>query len=236
MTQVSLPNLKQTGANEWEDVEGNDRALRDVINGQLANDNLSGSAGITGANIASATITNDKLANPGSSVYRTIFFAGGALGSTWGAATYLLGSDGIGGGANQMGQSPDSVGTSSGYQFPPVFRFVAADYAVSGLTTKLQIRAQVLANATAPAINFTIGLYPVTVAGGASVLTFTAGTVVSGSTVAINTPPASTVTAGVASAITIPSDGTYMLGVATNASIALNSLVMVAAQLQTRNV
>lgn len=52
MTQVTLPRLNQVGSNEWGDVESNDTALRDVINGKLENDNLSGAAAITRANLA----------------------------------------------------------------------------------------------------------------------------------------------------------------------------------------
>ena len=62
MTQVVLPKLNQTGDNEWADVEDNDKALRDVINGQLDNGNLSGAAGVTGANIANDTIESRHLA------------------------------------------------------------------------------------------------------------------------------------------------------------------------------
>jgi hypothetical protein len=62
MTDVILPRLSQTGANEWADVEANDVALREVINGELDNSNLSGSAGITAANLA-GEIPRAKLAS-----------------------------------------------------------------------------------------------------------------------------------------------------------------------------
>jgi hypothetical protein len=52
MTDILLPKLNQVGDNEWADVEDNDKAIRDVVNGQLDNDNLSGAAGITPANLA----------------------------------------------------------------------------------------------------------------------------------------------------------------------------------------
>lgn len=47
MSKVTLPRLNQTGANEWSDVEANDVALREVINGGLDNENIA-----PGANIA----------------------------------------------------------------------------------------------------------------------------------------------------------------------------------------
>lgn len=51
MSKVILPNRNQTGPNEWADVEGNDNAIVEVVNGDLDNDNLSGDAGITRANL-----------------------------------------------------------------------------------------------------------------------------------------------------------------------------------------
>lgn len=54
MTQVTLPSGSNiTGPNLWSQVYGNDNALREVVNGGLDNENLSGSAGITAAKLAS---------------------------------------------------------------------------------------------------------------------------------------------------------------------------------------
>jgi len=61
MTQVTLPRTNQTGTNEWEDVEANDRALRDVINGNLDNDNIKSAANIAGSKLADASIPYAKL-------------------------------------------------------------------------------------------------------------------------------------------------------------------------------
>lgn len=47
MTIVTLPSINVTGANEWNDVEANDVAIQEVVNGELDNDNLR-----TDANIA----------------------------------------------------------------------------------------------------------------------------------------------------------------------------------------
>jgi len=40
MTQIILPNQNITGPNLWSQVEGNDVAIRDVVNGDLGPDNL----------------------------------------------------------------------------------------------------------------------------------------------------------------------------------------------------
>lgn len=112
----------------------------------------------------------------------------------------------------------------------------AADYAVAGKTAKLRIRTHIFCNATAPAINFTVGLYPLTVAGGADALVITLGTVVTGSTAVLTTPSASTITPAVGSDISLPTDGVYGLAVVTSGTLANNASAMLAAQLQIRNV
>lgn len=111
-----------------------------------------------------------------------------------------------------------------------------ADFPVTGLTTKLRVRAQVSTNGTVPAITFTVGLYPVTFSGAADVLTATLGTVVAGSTVAIASPSANSTTSGASSDVNVPTDGLYCLGVVTSATLTNNAVGMVSAQLQTRNV
>jgi hypothetical protein len=103
------------------------------------------------------------------------------------------------------------------------FPIVAADHSVTLLTAKLRLRASVLSNATAAAITFTFGLYPVTVAGGADTLQFTLGTVVAGSTAAIASPTASTATTATGSDFSLPADGTYALGVVTSGTVGANS-------------
>lgn len=47
MSKVTLPRTNQIGTNEWADVESNDAALAEVINGKLDNENIA-----AGANIA----------------------------------------------------------------------------------------------------------------------------------------------------------------------------------------
>jgi hypothetical protein len=181
-------------------------------------------------NIKNGAVTDAKLASANNSVYRLVFSAETAIGADAGAGKYIMAPAGnVTSGSNLAAANLDR-------DMPPVFEFDDADYTVSGLTQKLRLRAQVLANATAPAITFTFGLYPVTVAGGADVLAFTIGTVVTGSTVAIASPSASTATRGTPTAdFTVPADGVYSLGVVTSGTIANNSLVFLAAQLQVRN-
>lgn len=199
------------------------------------------------ADIGDGIVTDAKLASPNNSTYKTIFHSQGALGSGMGAAAriYMLGTHG----GQTSGSTAGDVMNYTGYGggnlefaadhldlFPEVFYFDDADYTVAGLTQKLRLRCQILANATAPAITYTFGLYPVSVAGGSNILNITFGSVVASSTSAIVSPSASTVTSAVNSDFTVPSDGGYALGVVTSGAMATNSAVLCAAQLQTRNV
>ena len=63
MTLINLPRTNQTGPNEWEDVEANDRAIANVVNGQLTDENIRDGADISGLKLADGTIPTAKLAN-----------------------------------------------------------------------------------------------------------------------------------------------------------------------------
>lgn len=52
MTLINLPKLNQTGLNEWADVEDNDKAIRDVVNGNLDNSNIATGAAIAPSKLA----------------------------------------------------------------------------------------------------------------------------------------------------------------------------------------
>lgn len=61
MATVSLPKTNQTGTNEWADVQDNDDAIIDQVNGNLDSDNLASNA-VTTAKITDANVTTAKLA------------------------------------------------------------------------------------------------------------------------------------------------------------------------------
>lgn len=136
------------------------------------------------------------------SVYRTLLTGSAALStSAASGTTYFFGGEA----SLTGGESSGATATST----LPLRGLFAADYAVSGLTTKLFLRASILTTSTAPAQTYTVGLYPVTI----NTSTITLGTVVSGSTVAFTTPNASAVTSGSSGDFTFPSDGPYAFGV-----------------------
>lgn len=104
-------------------------------------------------------------------------------------------------------------------------------------TTYLRIRATLLTNATAPAITFTTGLYPVTAAGGAaSTVSVTLGSVITGSTVAFASPAKETLGNGHTEDFAAPAAGYYALAVAVSGSAAASSSVAVRAAVQVHEI
>lgn len=243
MSSVNLPiGSTNSGTNDWSDVYNNDKALADVVNGQLDNGNLSGSAGITGANIASATVADSNLVSPNNSAYRTLLTAGTTVTNSLGAGTYFLGGQTVSSAGTGLLPlpSPGSLTTTVSANIyataPALIYFDDADYTVGSLTQKLRVKCQVSANGTQPTITFTFGLYPVTFSGGSTTLTATLGTVIAGSTKAIASPAASSTTQGNSGDFTVPADGQYALGVVTNGTLTTSNASLLTAQLQTRNV
>lgn len=173
---------------------------------------------------SSNLLEDTGLASPNNGAYRILAASYGVHRNAVAAGTYLLGA----------GSTILSGSSTTGSI--PAFYFAKADYEVAGKTQKLRLRVQVAANATKPLIKFTIGLYPITVAGAENELAVTLGTVVSGSTVEFNEPAASTVTSKETSDFTIPADGAYTLGSVTSATLTAKAMVGVNAQLQTRSV
>lgn len=180
--------------------------------GNISDDNFSASAGMYTA-------------------YRTILRAQGYVGRDSAAGTYPLQTSHTN---EEMAASPVTVfaPTASQVRWVPSLYIDDADYTISGRTPKLRLRAQVSTNATQPTITFTVGLYPVTFAGGADSLTLTAGTVVSGSTVAIVSPAASSTTQGNSGDFSLPGDGQYCLAVVTSGQLTNNNASLIGAQLQ----
>lgn len=185
----------------------NDVAIRAVVNG-----------GIEAANITAGAVTDTCLASPNNLIYRLFHRSDGYGIADMVAGTYYF-SDG----------NPLTV--SGGANVPQII-YINSGYAVSSKTTKLRLTGWLASNATAPGITFTFGLYPVTVAGSADVLTATLGTVVTGSTIAMTTPSASTVTPAVGADFTLPATGAYVLGVVTSGTLANNCAYGIGATLE----
>ena len=61
MTQITLPNQSVTGANLWSQVEGNDQAIVNVVNGSIKNDNIASDAAISASKLGHTV--SDKTAD-----------------------------------------------------------------------------------------------------------------------------------------------------------------------------
>ena len=61
MTQINLPRRNVTGANLWSQVEDNDDAIADVVNGNLDNGNIKSAADINASKLLDGSITAAKL-------------------------------------------------------------------------------------------------------------------------------------------------------------------------------
>ncbi len=174
----------------------------------------------------STTISDDNFSAAAGmySAYRTIHEALGRSGSNMPVGTYYFDQGGT------------TVVASGGGGIVPHAKYLsAADFAIAGRTTKLRVRATVESNATTPAINFTFGLAgPVAVAGGPNATAYSVGTGVSGSAIAINTPPASTVTVGTSADFDVPGAGLYMLYISASATLAVDNMSMMRVELQQR--
>ena len=111
---------------------------------------------------------------------------------------------------------------------------------VNGKAPKLRIVATLATNNVAPTGNYTFGLFPVTrpaSSGGAGLLIYTLGTVVSGSNGASwLIPAADLLEVKTSQDFDVPASGFYVLGVVTTATVATSSLVHCYSQLQMRNV
>jgi hypothetical protein len=177
-------------------------------------------------------LTSAPTAVSGSAVataWRTVHEASGGIAAGIAAATFLP----LVGTASQTSASAQSA--TSGSAFRP-YAFTAADHAVVGLTTTLRLRAYVGLNNIAPGtITFTVGVYPLTVAGTGGNVNYSLGTVISGSTVAFANPTQSVFAQSTSTAFAVPSNGFYALGVVSDAATAANSFTLWGGTLQVHN-
>jgi hypothetical protein len=208
MGQVALTHTLVAGTNEnVNHVQTNLEDLRDFLNGaNLTDENFTSSAGMYSA-------------------YRTVQTASGFVADTATAGDYYFANDGT-----------VAIETAD-HSLAGLFIYIAAaDFAITGRTTRLRVRGSAYVNAVAPARTITLGLYPITsVAGGNDLFQATLGTVVSGSTVAFASPSANSTNVNTSGDFTIPADGHYALGFnIAGGAITANSRVIVNLWLQQR--
>jgi hypothetical protein len=137
------------------------------------------------------------------------------------------------------GGTDPAPGASTAYPADFAIELDPAIYNANSRTTKLRLQLTAFTNAVAPAITFTVGLYPIATYGGASAaapLIATLGAVVSGSTAAVASPAAAGRTPGVGADFNFPAAGAYVIAVAVSGASAANSLTQLVAQLEMRQV
>lgn len=200
MTTFSLPRTLVAGTPEnINHVQENFVAVRDHMNGNLDTTNFATSA---------KPVT---LLGP----YHLVAQSGGLYNDSLSASgIYVL-------------QTVNALPVANGGSMfgPAAFRFDPADYAVSGLTPKLRLRALVMTNSIDPGANFTPSLRSITASGGgADIHTLTLNaTHVTGSDFSIN-PGASDSLDGTSADFTLPAADDYAFSLFLNVGITANSM------------
>jgi hypothetical protein len=176
--------------------------------------------------IADGAITSAKMAasiDPSGSytMYKLVTLGSALIPASLAAGTYGL--------MPHYNSVPSTASNSAG----AVFRFDPADFSVSGRTTMLRLTGVLeTLTATAPAVNFTIQMYPVT-AIAAGVLTLGASVLTSAT---ITVPAGNTISAFTGSDTAAPAAGFYILGVVTSGVTVAGSNEFVRGVLQVRQV
>lgn len=183
--------------------------------------------------IADGAITQPKLAaslNPTLiwGTYKNVLRYITPFGAASGPADYLVPNSS----AINPASAPSNAQNVAFYLDP-------ADYAILGSTVKLRIRAGIVVNAVAPAVNFTFTLNPIATWGGASGAIPTVATTsaaVSGSSVSINAPSAASATILAGADFTFPLAGWYVAQINLSGTTATNSRSLATVELQARQV
>jgi hypothetical protein len=124
-------------------------------------------------------------------------------------------------------------GTTTSTASPGIVPLTANDFAITGLSPRLRLTVATATNATAPASNFTYGLYSITsTANSGGNFVTTVGSAVTGSTVTRSAPAASSLFRDSSGDFAFPTTGPYLFGVALSAGIATNSIVNITYSLQ----
>jgi len=191
-----------------------------VTAAKIANDAVGSSEiaadAVTASEIAAGAVGDSELASPDFDVYRRLEVAScGIHDLLTGMTAWFQGGGLASSGTGQPQTEFNAI---------PLLHIDSVDFDVPSKTTKLRLTAHYYANATAPAITMTAGLYPISsMGGGADLVAITLGTVVSGSTAAITTPSASAMTTQDSGDFDLPTDGHYVLGCVLSGAPAANS-------------
>lgn len=219
MTTLTYPYTLTAGAPEnVNQLNSNLAAISSVINGGITNGNLSGSAAITDANLAS----------PNNSVWRTVATAASLTYNGLGTSYYFISS-----GATATPTTSGADNSVGSFVYPAVVDLRSADFSVAGLTTYVRIKSVFHSNATALGYNLETGIASFTVGGGTGAIKWTIGS--SAASATFTTPSASTATVANGTAVALPSDGVYAFYMKPSGSAPSNHLAGVQVSLQVRH-
>jgi len=155
MTQITLPNQNVTGPNLWSQVENNDKAIRDVVNGDLDNGNIATNANIAGSKLLAGSVGATQLGT--GAVTEAKIGSGAVTSAKIGSGAVTSGKVGTGavGTAQLVDSSVTSAkiadgtivngdvanGTLSPAKFSPIFNQAAlsANLQISGWATPISI-------------------------------------------------------------------------------------------------
>ena len=171
-------------------------------------------------------------AGPGvTPAYTNLFERQGKLPASALNNLHMMGTESAAAGNGAMLVNTGNVGDGSPSDYAPIY-YDGGGYTVTGLTIALRLWVAVLVNGTAPAANFLFGLYPLTNAGGAGLLSYTAGTLVSGTSFTVTGPGASAWATGSGTPQQGIAAGRYVIGVTPSTTVAANSRVKCIALVQ----
>lgn len=198
--------------------------------GDCITDETVTSAKIVDGTISSSDVASNFYGGIAPKFYYTLLQAGGHFspGNPY-ASTYVMSSGGI--------MSSGQFGVASSIDYGGVVIYIdPSDFpSINGKTAKLRISTEYLGNDTAPTVNFTVGLHPITRPGtsGSNTQVFvTVGAAVSNSTYVFTAPASDAMSRGVSQEFSVPSAGYYVLGVSLSGTGALNSQAFFSSRLQ----
>lgn len=212
-TSGNTANLTGGGPASMTDIQGPFTDLRSAVNGNLDETNVPN---------LSAAFTTYKTITIGFAAVSFAAASGGIYAVQYGPPT-----------ATDVG-----FGTAAAAPWLVLLYLDPADFNANARTTKLRLRVAAVPS-IAPAMTFTVGLYPVSsyTAPGGGVhprVNITAGTALTGSTVAIASPANAALTVATSGDFNFPAAGAYAIGILTSAVPAANSVTDFAVTVQMR--
>lgn len=213
-TSGNIANLVAGGSASMADIQGPFTDVRTALNGGLDEVNV--------PNLTAAFTTYKEIARA---------YAGQTVSSANGVWAMTA--------AGNIGGTDIAFNTANSAPWFCMLYLDPTDYNANTRNTKLRVR-NVLIPSGAPAVTFTVGLYPIATytaaGGGVHPRVATLGTVVTGSTASIASPSSGVVTKVDSSDFNFPAAGAYVMAVQQSGQPAAGTVTDIIASLQMRQV